>query len=60
MEHLYLTPDDRLQAAFDKATPGSVIHVSAGVYRQKTVIRTPGLTIIEDDAGLPRAGADDG
>lgn len=59
MEHIYLTPDDRLQAAFDKAAPGSVIHLSAGVYRQKTVIRTPGLTIIGAGAGKTRIVFDD-
>ena len=59
MEHIYVTPDDRLQAVFDKAKPGSVIHLSAGVYRQKTVIRTPGLTIIGSGAGKSRIIFDD-
>ena len=46
MDHIYVTPDDRLQKIFDNAKPGSVIHLSPGVYRQKTMIRTPGLTIL--------------
>ena len=41
-----MTPDDRLQKIFDQAKPGSVIHLSPGVYRQKTMIRTPDLTIL--------------
>ena len=59
MEHLYLTPDDRLQKAFDTAAPGSVIHLSAGVYRQKAVIRTPGLTLIGAGAVKSRIVFDD-
>ena len=54
-----MTPDDRLQAVFDKARPGSVIHLSAGVYRQKTVIRTPGLTVMGAGAGKSRIIFDD-
>lgn len=46
MDHIYVTPDDRLQKIFDNAKPGSVIHLSPGVYRQKTMIRTPDLTIL--------------
>lgn len=45
-EPIFVTPDDNLQRVFDDAPEGSVIYLSAGVYRQKTVIRTPGLTII--------------
>lgn len=41
-----VTPDDSLQAVFNKAAPGTVIHLSAGVYRQKTIITTPNLTLI--------------
>lgn len=46
MDHIYVTPDDRLQKVFDEAKPGSVIHLSPGVYRQKTMIRTQNLTIL--------------
>lgn len=59
MKELFLTPDDRLQKAFDQAAPGTVIHLSAGVYRQKTVIRTPGLTILGAGAEKTRLVFDD-
>lgn len=44
-EPIFVTPDDNLQRVFDAAPEGSVIFLSAGIYRQKTVIRTRGLTI---------------
>lgn len=59
MEHIYLTPDDRLQKKFDEAKPGSVIHLSPGVYRQKVMIRTPGLTILGAGADKTRIVYDD-
>lgn len=59
MAHIYVTPDDRLQKIFDAAAPGSVIHLSPGVYRQKTVIRTPDLTVIGAGAGKSRIVFDD-
>ena len=59
MEHLYVSPDDRLQKIFDGAAPGTVIHLSAGVYRQKVVIRTPYLTILGAGAGKTRIVYDD-
>ena len=59
MEHIYVTPDDRLQKVFDAAAPGSVIHLAPGVYRQKTVIRTPELTILGAGAGKTRIVFDD-
>ena len=40
-----LDPTDNLQQAIDRAAPGSTIHLQPGVYRQKTVIRTPNLQI---------------
>lgn len=43
---LYLTPKDSLQAAFDRAAPGTVCHLAEGVYREKVIITTPKLTII--------------
>ncbi len=46
MPAVYVTPDDRLQAVFDRAEPGSVIYLAPGVYRQKAVIRTPDLTVV--------------
>lgn len=59
MPDLYITPDDRLQAVFDKALPGTVIHLSPGVYRQKSVIRTPGLTLVGAGAEKTRIVFDD-
>lgn len=47
-DHLYLTPAHSLQQAFDQAAPGDVIHLAKGVYRQKVIIKTPGLTLIGD------------
>lgn len=41
-----LTPHDNLQLAFDAAKPGSTIFLEAGVYRQKILLRTPGLQIV--------------
>ena len=49
-DHLYLSPDDDLQKAFDSAAPLSIIHLSAGVFRQKTLLRTPGITLIGEGA----------
>lgn len=45
-ETIFVTPGDDLQAVFDKAEAGSEIRLAPGEYRQKTVIRTPGLTLI--------------
>ncbi len=39
-------PGENLQAAFDSAAEGSVIHLAEGVYRQKVMIRTNGITVI--------------
>lgn len=41
----YLTPDDDLQRAFDAACPGDTLHLAAGVYRQKTLLKTENITI---------------
>lgn len=59
MPDIYITPDDRLQAVFDTALPGTVIHLSAGVYRQKAVIRTPRLTLVGAGAEKSRIIFDD-
>ena len=40
------TPNDHLQQIFDAAPENAVIRLAPGVYRQKTVIRTPGLRLI--------------
>ena len=45
MEHILVTPSDDLQRIFDTAPENSMILLSEGEYRQKTVIRTPGLVV---------------
>lgn len=42
----WLTPADNLQSCLDSLPQGAVVHLAQGTYRQKTEIRTPGLTII--------------
>ncbi len=59
MSDIYITPDDRLQAVFDRAQPGTVIHMAPGVYRQKAMICTPGLTIIGSGVDKTRIIYDD-
>lgn len=59
METVFITPDENLQAVFDRAQPGTVIRLSPGVYRQKAVIRTPGLTLQGSGAGKTRLIWDD-
>ena len=46
MTYLTLTPADDLQKAFDSAPENAEIHLAEGVYRQKVLLRTPGLTIV--------------
>lgn len=43
---LYVTPKDDLQSLFGRAPEGAVIHLSEGLYRQKVLLRTKGLTLI--------------
>jgi len=46
MPHIIqLQPRDDLQSAFDRARPGDTLMLSAGVYRQKTLLKIPGVTI---------------
>ncbi|MBO6041225.1 MAG: hypothetical protein J6P58_08430, partial [Oscillospiraceae bacterium] len=45
MSTLTLCPNDDLQSALDRAPAGSTVHFRAGVYRQKIMLRTPGLTL---------------
>lgn len=59
MDTLYITPDENLQAVFDRAQPGDTVRLSPGVYRQKAVIRTPGLTLQGSGAGKTRLIWDD-
>lgn len=51
MSHtVYVTPGEDLQAVFDRAPENAVIRLAPGEYRQKAVIRTPGLTLIGSGA----------
>ena len=43
---LFVTPEDSLQAVFDSAPAGSEIHLAPGIYRQKGMLRTPGLILV--------------
>jgi len=44
-EKIYVSPVDDLQKVFDAAHPGDVVQLAAGVYRQKTLLKTRGITI---------------
>lgn len=48
---IFVSPGDDLQAVFDAAPENAVIHLAEGIYRQKAVIRTQGLTLIGAGAG---------
>lgn len=50
----YATPEDDLQAVFNSAAEQDVIYLAPGDYRCKTMIRTPGLTLIGAGAGKTR------
>ncbi len=50
---------DDLQHFLDSARPGDVLRLCAGEYRQKCVIRTPGLTLIGEGADRTRLIWDD-
>lgn len=56
---IYASPEDNLQAVFDTAEDNAVIRLAPGDYRQKTVIRTPGLTLIGAGADKTRILWDD-
>lgn len=43
---IFVTPQDNLQVVFDSAPENAVICFSEGIYRQKAVVRVPGLTLI--------------
>ena len=46
MNEIYVTSQSDLQAVFDTAPVNSTIRFAPGIYRQKTMIRTPGLTLV--------------
>lgn len=43
---IYVSAEDDLQAVVNHAPENAVLYLSEGVYRQKTVIRVPGLTLV--------------
>ena len=45
MSQFCFHPGDDLQQALDRVPAGSIVHLCAGIYRQKLVLRTPGLTL---------------
>ena len=45
-QEIFVTPADDLQSVFDRAAENAVIRFAPGIYRGKTMIRTPGLTLI--------------
>lgn len=50
----FATPADDLQAVFDSACENDFVVLAPGDYRQKTIIRTPGLTLIGAGSGTSR------
>ena len=43
---IFVSPEDDLQTVFDSAPENAVLHFAPGIYRQKAIIRTAGLTLI--------------
>lgn len=54
-----VSPQDDLQAVFDSAQENSTILLAPGIYRQKAVIRVPGLTLIGAGADKTQIVYDD-
>lgn len=50
MNDLYVHAGDDLQAVFDRADEGATVHLAAGVYRRKAVIRRKNLTVVGEGA----------
>lgn len=48
---IIVSPADDLQPIFDAAPENAVIQFRPGIYRQKLVLRTPGLTLLGAGAG---------
>ena len=46
MMTVQVTPADDLQAVFDTAPAGATVRLAPGIYRQKLMIKTPGLTLV--------------
>lgn len=56
---MLVTPEKDLQSVLDSASPGDVIELSAGDFRAKTIIFTPGITLRGAGAGKTRILWDD-
>ena len=50
MHEMAIRPGDDLQEALRCAAPNTVVHIAAGVYRQKLLLDTPGLTLVGEGA----------
>lgn len=53
-ERKYVSPKDSLQAVLDAAEDGDVIVLAPGTYREKILIRTPGITLLGAGADRTR------
>ena len=51
MKDLFVHAGEDLQAILDRAEENSIIHIGAGIYRQKLVIRTRALTLLGAGTG---------
>lgn len=56
---IHVTPEDDLQTVFDGARENDIICLAPGEYRQKTVIRTAGLTLMGAGADQTKIVYDD-
>lgn len=50
MSNLIVHAGDDPQTVLDRAVEGDVIHIAAGVYRQKLIVRTPNVTLLGEGA----------
>lgn len=51
MREYFVRPGDDVQTLLDRAEPGSLIRFGAGIYRQKLMLKTPGLRLEGEGAG---------
>ncbi|MCR5824948.1 MAG: pectin esterase [Oscillospiraceae bacterium] len=54
MNDLFVHAGDALQAVFDRTPRGATIHLAAGEYRCKSVLRCPGVTLLGAGADKTR------
>ena len=60
MSHeMHIRPGDDLQLRLDHAEPGAVVHIAAGVYRQKVRLTVPELTLVGEGADRTVLAYDD-